>query len=140
MGMSLDGGILSLRMMYGDDRHPTLAPATVTLHLGIGDPRDSSEAEVELDAPTYPGYAPATVDNDSINFPAPTAEGEIECPVIEICTVTTDWPTVPTHMWTRHPVLGIVLDVVALDTSTGEIPLAGATVTGDLELFYDGII
>ena len=130
MSLSTDAADLSLRMMYGAD-HAALIGATITVQLGT---LDVDGLFVELPAVTYLGYASAAVANNGTVFPAP-ASGLLESAEIDVCTATGDWPDAPTHARTLDG--ATVLDTVALDTTTGAVPLDGDTVTVILAFFYD---
>lgn len=131
MGLSIDGAKLSLRMMYGDDHHPTLVSDTLTVHLGTADIRDESTAE--LDETIYPGYVAGTVDNDSVNFPDPDSGGELDTAELAICTTTADWPDAPAYAWIKDG--ATVLDVVLLDDA--DVPADGDDVTLAVPILYD---
>lgn len=130
MSLDLEGGIISLRMMYGADKHSTLIGSTLTLQLGTVD--GTTGAFVELDSGDYPGYTSASVTNNGTNFPAPDVEGLLTSAVFTVCTASADWPEAPTH-W-------LLLDgSTALDrgeTNSDAIPSSGDVVKQRCRIFY----
>lgn len=129
MSLSLEGSILSLRMMYGDD-HDALIGGTLTLQLGTLDP--DTGAFVELDTGAAPGYASASVTNNSTNFPDPDAEGLLTSALFTVCTASGDWDDAHTH-W-------LLLDgSTPLDTGevdSDQIPNSGDVIKQRCRIFY----
>lgn len=95
MGQSVDGAILSLDAQYGDDA-AAIMPASFTIRLYDGDPRDTGE---ELDSGTdSPGYAALTgVTNNSTNFPAADVDGTKTTAQFTVCTATGTWDAAPAY-------------------------------------------
>lgn len=133
MSLSTDAADLSLSLVYGADHDTALVGATITVKLGTLDVDGLFE---ELDPVDYPGYADADHTNDGTNFPAPTA-GQLDSAELAICTATGDWPDAPTHARTLDG--ATVLDTVALDNTTGAVPLEDDTIAVTLSIFYDEV-
>lgn len=131
MGLSVDAASLSLDAFYGDDA-AAIMPASFTVRLYIGDPRDTG---VELTDTDSPGYVALTgVTNNTTNFPNATS-GEKTTATFSVCTADDVWDAAPT--WAALCDGTDVLEAVELTDS--EIPTAGAVVTVQFVLFYDDI-
>lgn len=129
MSLDLEGQILSLRMMYGDD-HGALISGTLTLQLVTLD--ENTGAFVELDSGDCPGYTSASITNNSTNFPDPDAEGLLTSALFTVCTASADWDIAHTH-W--HLFDGST----ALDrgeVSSDQIPNSGDVIKQRCRIFY----
>lgn len=117
MGLSVDGAILSLDAMYGDDASSVM-PGSFTIRLYDGDPRDTG---TELDSGTdSPGYAALSgVTNNSTNFPAADVDGTKTTAEFTVCTATGTWDAAPAYAAICDG--STVLEVVALDA--GPVPV-----------------
>lgn len=87
-GFSVSGSADALDWTFGDNA-AAAAPSSYTLRL-----YDASG--VELDAGTdYPGYTPATLTNNSTNFPDADVDGVKTCPAVSLGAATGDWVDQP---------------------------------------------
>lgn len=129
MSLSLEGAILSLRMMYGDD-HGALIGGTLTLQLGTLDP--DTGAFVELDTGDAPGYAEASITNNGTNFPTPDSEGLLTSALFTVCTASGDWTDAHTHWLLLDG--STPLDIGEVDSD--QIPNSGDVIKQRCRIFY----